>query len=505
MRGRGGRPAVGVLVVTIVLSASVGVARADTANAPSKQVDLTGLEVKAPPAGNGVPQQSATVSTARQPLPGNYTETEYLLEGKAATYKGPAAGPVTVNSKDNAFVTRILVRAPTKAADFSGTVWVEPFNTSGGGDFDAVWGTIAPLITQRGDAWIGVTVRAAQVPLLQTFDAARYAGLNFQSNAYSWDMLRDVGALAKTNSPKSPLHDLKVKHVYVAGYSQSASDAATLASAFNEVTRLRDGSPVFDGYVIGSRGGFLTPLQSSNSVIPAFETAKVRPVDTPTIDFEAQTNVEGIGITVPTVLLQQSGVAGADKITTPTSTYTVSGGAYVRRPDSNTKTNRFRLVEVSGSPHGAGSSPDCQGNGSTFPTGTFFRASAANLARWAEKGSAPASIARIELATLDKVSVAKNDQYGNALGGMRSPFLDVPLAKYEAHSTGSPGTCWQIGNETPLPAASLLQLYGNAQGYMTEFTHALDSAIKKGYLLQQNRQAILDAQQGKANAAFGAG
>jgi hypothetical protein len=318
-------------------------------------------------------------------------------------------------------------------------------------------------------------------------------------------MLRDVGELTKTNSPKSPLHDLKVMHVYVAGYSQSASDVATLASAFNEVSRLRDGSPLFDGYVIGSRGGFMTPLQSSKSVIPSFETAKVRPVDTPTIDFEAQTNVEGTGITVPTALLQQSGVAGADKITTPTSTYTVTGGASVRRPDSNTKTNRFRLVEVSGSPHVAGSSADCEGNGSTFPIGTFFRASAANLARWAEKGSAPASVARMELATLDKVSVAKNDQFGNALGGMRSPFLDVPLAKYEAHSPGSPGTCWQIGNETPLPAASLQQLYGNAQGYMTKFTHSLDSAIKQGYLLPQDRQGILDAQRGKANAAFGAG
>jgi hypothetical protein len=39
---------------------------------------------------------------------------------------------------------------------------------------------------------------------------------------------------------------------------------------------------------------------------------------------------------------------------------------------------------------------------------------------------------------------------------------------------------------------------------MTKFTTALDSAIKKGYLLEIDRQAILDLQQAKANTAFSA-
>jgi hypothetical protein len=133
---------------------------------------------------------------------------------------------------------------------------------------------------------------------------------------------------------------------------------------------------------------------------------------------------------------------------------------------------------------------------------SFFSASGANLARWAEKGVAPASAPRIELATTGEVSTSKTDQYGNALGGIRSPLLDVPLSKYEARSTGF-GPCWQTGNETLLPADTLKQLYGDAPGYMTKFTKALDSAIKKGYLLELDRQTILDVQQGKANTAFG--
>lgn len=64
-------------------------------------------------------------------------ESEYLLAGAAAVYGGPVTGPVTVESL--------------------------PLNTSGGPEADVLWGTIAPLIESRGDAWVGVTVRAGRV------------------------------------------------------------------------------------------------------------------------------------------------------------------------------------------------------------------------------------------------------------------------------------------------------------------------------------------------------
>ena len=96
------------------------------------------------------------------------------------------------------------------------------------------------------------------------------------------------------------------------------------------------------------------------------------------------------------------------------------------------------------------------------------------------------------------------DEYGNALEGLRSPFVDVPLSRYYAHATGAP-TCSNYGNEVPLPAATLRQLYGDPQGYMTKFTKSLDAAIKRGTLLALDRQAILDRQQAAANAAFAAG
>ena len=127
--------------------------------------------------GEGDRRDSAKTASAVEQLPASYHEFEDLLSGTAAIYAGPATGPANVKSADHAFVTRVLVRAPVSAAHFSGSVWVEPFNTSGGGDFDAVWATIAPLIEERGDAWVGVTVRANQVrqpPTVRSRSLPRY-------------------------------------------------------------------------------------------------------------------------------------------------------------------------------------------------------------------------------------------------------------------------------------------------------------------------------------------
>ena len=136
---------------------------------------------------------------------------------------------------------------------------------------------------------------------------------------------------------------------------------------------------------------------------------------------------------------------------------------------------------------------------SSFPTRSFTRAAAAHLARWAEDGVAPPEAPRIELAKRDDVSVTKNDEHGNALGGIRSPFVDVPLFRYAVH-TGPGPFCILSGNETSLGADVLHQLYGDEDGYMDAFTASLDETIKAGFLLELDRQPILDTQVARARS-----
>jgi hypothetical protein len=466
---------------------------------PNRQVDVTELTIAAMPAGAGTPQRSATVADAREPLPADYTEAEYLVSGTAAEYTGPATGPATVDSTGHPYATRVLVRAPADPAAFSGRVWLEPFNTSGGGELDAIWSSLAPLIVDEGDAWIGVTVRASQTQRLQEFDAARYGGVTLTNNDHGWDVLRSVGTLVKLNPEHSPLADYDVGHLYMAGYSQSAVDAATFAGAFNGMTRLGDGSSVYDGYFLGSHSANLSPLQSGTTIIPKFEREPLPPVDVPVIDFESQSDAEGFAVDVPTAIARDAGLAGAAEATTDTIPYVNAGGASVRQPNTDDDDDHLYLFEIAGAPHSTGGGSGCEGS-SSFPTAYFTRAAAALLVAWAEDGATPPDADRLELAVDDAVSVAATDEVGNAKGGVRSPYVDVPLSRYEVHQPGT--SCRSVGVETPLPKDELVRRYVDALGYMAEFTKSLDETIDAGYLLELDRRRILDTQTQRANELF---
>ena len=60
------------------------------------------------------------------------------------------------------------------------------------------------------------------------------------------------------------------------------------------------------------------------------------------------------------------------------------------------------------------------------------------------------------------------------------------------------------GLETALPHEVLAGRYGDVQNYLAEFTISLDATIKAGFLLQDDRPALLEAHTAKAHEAFSA-
>lgn len=446
-------------------------------------------ERRRPPAGAGIPLASAQLLRSADgedepAITEHYQESEYLLPGRANTYTGATAGPARTTSVGNPYLTRMLVRFPRRPADFTGRVVIEPFNTSGRAERDALWSRVASLLQDQGDAWIGVSERASAVAALKDHDRVRYADINIAANDFAWDILRDVGVLVKRGDLDSPLRHLAVKRVYLGGYSQSGAEIATFATTFHKFARMPDGSAVYDGYLPAARSGTFTPLSSGSSRMPRFEFAPFAPVDVPVVNIEPQSDVEGYTGEVR-----------------PGLSHTNPGGAESRRDDADAPDDRYRLYEVAGAPHVA-KVDGCHGDGSSFPTSAFVRGALVRLFRWAEQGVAPPTAERIDLATLGTISEAKVDEYGNAVGGVRSPFLDVPLARYEVHST--PGVlCRTAGRETLLPIEVLTERYGDAAAYVAQFTASLDATIHAGYLLQADRAAILSMQTAKALSAFG--
>ncbi|MGO9101936.1 MAG: alpha/beta hydrolase domain-containing protein [Mycobacterium sp.] len=425
------------------------------------------------PAGSGVPETSATrpPSEFDEALPefsDEYTEVEYLLSGIANSYTGPATGPATVASRGHRYVTRVLARYPKKLASFSGRVVIEPFNTTYGVDRDALWLHVATLLQAQGDAWVGISVRAWSSEELKRRDPRRYADVDIGSNDLVWDVLRAIGTLVKQGDQHSPLRDLPVRHVYLGGYSQSSVDTATFAAAFGVV---------YDGFFPTAHAASLTPLALGEG-LPRFEYAPMPPAGVPVVEVQPQSDVEGFRF---------------DEFVNP-------GSASVRRADSDAAEDRFRLYEIAGAPHAA-KIVGCDGDGSSFPMSAFVRAALRNLFRWAEDDITPPTAPRIVLEIDDVVAEAAVDRFGNARGGVPSPFLDVPIARYEAHSTPGP-VCALAGREVPLPYEVLANRYRDLRTYLAEFTISLDEIIQAGFLLEDDRAAILEAQTAKAQAAF---
>jgi hypothetical protein len=201
------------------------------------------------------------------------------------------------------------------------------------------------------------------------------------------------------------------------------------------------------------------------------------------VNVETQTDIEGFEVTV-----------------SPGFDYRSIGGAHVRRSDSDAPGDLYRLYEVAGAPH-VGVDPACSAS-SSFPTDAFLRAGLARLISWAEDGVVPPSSPHIELAVTGEVSAAAVDDAGNALGGVRSPFVDVPLSTYKVHAE-SGGMFMLTGDEQPLPHEVLVQRYGTVEEYLRQFTASLDATIATGSLLEADRDTLLAARAAQARDAFG--
>jgi hypothetical protein len=442
-----------------------GTADTTTSTAPiGDAVDMSALEVtKLTDEGGGVPATSATAGLEEA----GYAESEFLVSGVTNLYDGPTVGPAEVKTENVPYTTRVLVRAPTDPSKFSGRVLLEPFNTSVGRELDAGWGFLSDAVTDAGDAWVGVTERVSAVDALKEFDAQRYRPLALRSNGQAWDILTQLGALLAEGGARSPLPDFDAEHLYMTGYSQSGVEISTYASAIHPLANEPHGSSVYDGYLVMGRAASMTTLDSGKAALPPFEQRPMGPVDVPVVELLTESDVQGFSVPA----------------------YTNPGGATVRRDDADADDDHYRLYEIPGAAH-APSIPGCDGGGTTFPNNWFIRAAYANLLAWTEAGTIPPTADRIETDKIDVVSEFARDEYGNARGGVRSPYLDVPISSYAGTDTPGP-LCGLAGVETPLDDATLQSLYDDADDYLAQFEASLDATVAARFLLEGDTEAIL--------------
>ncbi len=418
------------------------------------------------------------------PLRSSFRESEYFASGKATSYTAkatPASGAWSLTpGKTAAYRTRIVARLPKDPKSFNGTVVVEWFNVSAGADSDPDFTYSAAELLRRGYAYVGVSAQQAGVSGategdiasqllpgqgksgLRNVDPARYGSLEHPGDAYSFDIFTQVARALRNPGPVDALGGLRPLHVIATGESQSAFTLTTYVDGVQPLTH------EFDGFFIHSRGAGAAPLDGGNSG-QSFVSGGVRirtDTDVPVLIFETETDI---------ALLRYD---------------------LAEQPDSE----HIRVWEVAGTAHAdatvVGAAASLLGCGEQINSGPqqyVERAALNALERWVLTGTAPASAPRLE----HDGATLKRNALGIALGGIRTPPVDVPFAVQSGEPAGSSkAICQLFGHSTPFSAQQLQQLYGSKAEFLRKYAAAASRSVDAGYVLPADRSAVIaEAQQ----------
>jgi hypothetical protein len=414
-------------------------------------------------------------------LPEGWVEEELALSGFATTYTSegelPTDGRFDLGTAfEEPYETRVVVRRPP-AEDFNGTVLVEWLNVSGGFDAHPDYSYLADEILRGGYAWVGVSAQyvgieggpvAVSTPAseaagagkgLRVLDPERYGDLDHPGDAFSYDIYSQAADAARAGDL---LGDLEPERLLAVGESQSGFALTTYANGVQPLT------DTFDGFLIHSRGGATAPLGVFDSGIDIAGTLGGEPttvrddLEVPVLTLESETDVVGILNYLP-----------------------------ARQPDSDT----FRLWEVAGTAHAdrflLGPLSDqlgCPAPVNDGPQHLVAKAALRALDAWVRDGIAPPEADRLAVTG----TAYERDRDGIVQGGIRTPLVDAPVDVLSGDpAPDGPLHCLLFGSTTPLPDGRVAELYADRAAYLSAFEAAADAAIDAGFVLAEDREALV--------------
>ena len=113
------------------------------------------------------------------------------------------------------------------------------------------------------------------------------------------------------------------------------------------------------------------------------------------------------------------------------------------------------------------------------------------LTTWITTGKAPVKAPRIDVAA-GPPPVVTRDTDAIALGGIRTPPVDVPVAALSGASGPNPSTiCLLLGSTKPFSEAQLSALYSSRAEYLKRYKAGIAAAVKAGFVLPGDRKALL--------------
>ncbi|MEH6586305.1 MAG: alpha/beta hydrolase domain-containing protein [Halioglobus sp.] len=422
-----------------------------------------------------------------------FEQQEYFLSGTGTAFVNlnelQSDGFWEVEPAEQAdYTTRVLVRRPTTAAAFNGTVIVEWMNVSAGFDTTPVWDNTHVEIIRQGYAWIGVTAQrvgvegreGSIVPFhLKGFNPERYAEISHPGDSFSYDMFSQVAQAVSEPGDMDLMAGLSAERVIGAGQSGSAFALTTYINAVHPVYN------PFDGYMLLSRAEYSFRLATE----PQTPIATPSPVfmrtdlNVPVMTIQSETDL--LRSTLNTVTSRQNDtdllrlweVAG----TSHSDHYSTEAG----RTDTGVDPSFSAIVE-NDSVQGF---IQCEGPKNSGHLHYAVIAGLANLNQWIIDGTLPPSADY--LATNDAETDFLVDELGNVLGGVRTPYVDAPAAVLSGLGQSGDSFCGLFGTTALFSADQMASLYIDESGYLEAVTAAANNAVAAGFLLQEDADLII--------------
>lgn len=442
-----------------------------------------------------------------------YEEKEYFLSGTANLYEDAGHGKARVICENAPYTNRIIVRAPSDPATFSGNVVLEILNSTAGLDLDRMWVNSWKFLTRNGDIYVGITSKGHALDAMIAYDPERYAPINWANPLPNreppegmptdgpfrylpqyemglfWDMLTDCAKLLRSDSEHNPIRNYPNRHLYLTGWSQSTSYIARYLRTFYD-----EAHPLFEGYLSAGGGDVPMALNNCEKSLPPFycdglPRGSMMGCAQPLIALNTESEnrvVNWVGdFDEPRFKFRTWQMPGTshDSYYNLTGYFDLDGG---------------RMMHKGGMHHeitfADGDFMDC-------PYEVIFNACFHHLFAWVRNGVPAPHAPKIEThivfgASRDPLgSYMDNvvDLFGNARGGIRTPALDYPTATYTSFGTNADGTKNPMcGKINPFPSERLKALYQSLEHYRALVEQGADDMMAKGFLLKEDRDEYVE-------------
>ncbi|KAL7933064.1 hypothetical protein V8C35DRAFT_327844 [Trichoderma chlorosporum] len=391
-----------------------------------------------------------------------YVSREYLISGVAA---------------GETYCTRLLLRCPADSVQFSGLVVEEPSHLWGG---TSIWRHINRWLMRKGHVWLEVDSQSpSAIGKIKNIDPERYKNMHFIPGPLADEFMNTIPFLtnvtremleqsyvdfkekwwpAMTQSPeiiaaasyalRSGSLGIKATRVILTGLSQTGGVTRRFIT-HSSYLRLPDGGLPFEAFI---------PCQSGGAALPDIPGAKV-------IELLGESEFQSVRL--------PCGVSGQ-----------ILGVSY-RRADSDS----FRLYEIAGMAHRESRYPsDIDRKRCTFPNSFIYHAVFDAMEHWISNEVIVPPYSSI-MQTIGLSDEIVRDEHGNAVGGVRTLYTDVPLSRIVAATPkGRPN--WYCGSKWMFKPEILRQLYGTVANYRRLAGLAISKQLRTGFLLPEDAEVL---------------